>query len=83
MLLTLKLDITEVNEEQREIINELKWHVEKAYNTLLHEIRMNERKIDLRKSLNILRKYIKNNIPNLEIAMDNGREQRPIKRRVA
>ena len=38
---------------------------------------------DINGSLNILRKYIKNNIPNLEIAMDNGREQRPIKKRVA
>ena len=38
---------------------------------------------DINGSLNILRKYIKNNIPNQEIAMDNGREQRPIKKRVA
>ena len=38
---------------------------------------------DINGSLNILRKYIANNIPNLEIAMDNGREQRPIKKRVA
>ena len=34
--------------------------------------------------LNILRKYIKNIFsPNLEIAMDIGREQRPLKKRVA
>ena len=38
---------------------------------------------DINGSLNILRKYIKNYIPNQEIAMDNGREQRPIKKRVA
>jgi len=38
---------------------------------------------DINGSLNILRKYIKNSNPNLEIAMDNGREQRPIKKRVA
>jgi len=38
---------------------------------------------DINGSLNILRKYIINYIPNLEIAMDNGREQRPIKKRVA
>lgn len=38
---------------------------------------------DINGSLNILRKYIKISNPNLEIAMDNGREQRPIKKRVA
>ncbi len=38
---------------------------------------------DINGSLNILRKYINNYIPNQEIAMDNGREQRPIKKRVA
>ena len=38
---------------------------------------------DINGSLNILRKYIKKSIPNQEIAMDNGREQRPIKKRVA
>ncbi len=38
---------------------------------------------DINGSLNILRKYIKSYIPNQEIAMDNGREQRPIKKRVA
>ncbi len=38
---------------------------------------------DINGSLNILRKYIKNSIPNLEIAMDNGREQRPLKKKVA
>lgn len=38
---------------------------------------------DINGSLNILRKYIKRNIPNQEIAMDNGREQRPLKKRVA
>ena len=38
---------------------------------------------DINGSLNILRKYISNYIPTLEIAMDNGREQRPIKKRVA
>ena len=38
---------------------------------------------DINGSINILRKYIKNYIPNLEIAMDKGREQRPIKKRVA
>ncbi len=32
---------------------------------------------------NIVRKYIKKSNPNQEIAMDNGREQRPLKRRVA
>jgi len=38
---------------------------------------------DINGSLNILRKYIKNSNPNQEIAMDNGREQRPLKKRVA
>ena len=38
---------------------------------------------DINGSLNILRKYIKCYIPNQEIAMDKGREQRPIKKRVA
>ena len=38
---------------------------------------------DINGSLNILAKYIKENSPNQEIAMDNGREQRPIKKRVA
>ena len=38
---------------------------------------------DINGSLNILRKYIKGYIPNQEIAMDKGREQRPIKKRVA
>ena len=38
---------------------------------------------DINGSLNILRKYIKKSSPNLEIAMDNGREQRPLKKRVA
>ena len=37
---------------------------------------------DINGSLNILRKYIKSKT-NLEIAMNNGREQRPIKKRVA
>lgn len=39
---------------------------------------------DVNGSINILRKYIKNLFsPNLEIAMDIGREQRPLKKRVA
>ena len=39
---------------------------------------------DVNGSLNILRKYIKEIFsPNLEIAMDIGREQRPLKKRVA
>ena len=38
---------------------------------------------DIDGSLNILRKYIKKSSPNQEIAMDNGREQRPLKKRVA
>lgn len=38
---------------------------------------------DINGSLNILRKYIGKSKPNLEIAMDNGREQRPLKKRVA
>ena len=38
---------------------------------------------DINGSLNILRKYIKKSSPNQEIAMDKGREQRPIKKRVA
>ena len=37
---------------------------------------------DINGSLNILRRYIKSKT-NLEIAMNNGREQRPIKKRVA
>ena len=38
---------------------------------------------DINGSLNIMRKYIKSFSPNLEIAMDIGREQRPLKKRVA
>ena len=38
---------------------------------------------DINGSLNILRKYIKKSSPNQEIAMDNGREQRPLKKNVA
>ena len=38
---------------------------------------------DINGSLNILRKYVKSFSPNLEIAMDIGREQRPLKKRVA
>ena len=39
---------------------------------------------DVNGSINILRKYIKSLFsPNLEIAMDIGREQRPLKKRVA
>ena len=39
---------------------------------------------DINGSLNILRKYIKEVFsPDLEIAMDIGREQRPLKKRVA
>ena len=38
---------------------------------------------DINGSLNILRKYIKKSSPDQEIAMDNGREQRPLKKRVA
>ena len=83
MRLTFKMDITKSDEKQLNIVNELSWHVEKVYNSLLYEVRENIRYIDLNKSLNILRKYIKNYIPNLEIVMDNGREQRPLKKRVA
>ena len=54
MLLTFKMDITKCKEKQKNIINELKWHVEKVYNSLLYEVRENKRYIDLRKSLNIL-----------------------------
>ena len=38
---------------------------------------------DINGSLNIMLKAIKANSPNQEIAMDNGREQRPRKKRVA
>ena len=39
---------------------------------------------DVNGSINILRKYVKSLFsPNLEIAMDIGREQRPLKKRVA
>ncbi|MFR0823453.1 MAG: RNA-guided endonuclease InsQ/TnpB family protein [Clostridia bacterium] len=38
---------------------------------------------DINGSINIMRKYLKNISPNLEIAMDIGREQRPLKKRVA
>mgnify|MGYP003290214622 CR=1 FL=1 len=44
---------------------------------------VNKDKLDINGSLNILRKYIKLSNPNQEIAMDNGREQRPIKKRVS
>ena len=54
MLLTFKMDITKCNEKQKNIIDELSWHVEKVYNSLLYEILENNRYIDLNKSLNIL-----------------------------
>ena len=54
MLLTFKMDITKRNEKTKNITNELSWHVEKVYNSLLYEIRENKRYIDLNKSLNIL-----------------------------
>ena len=54
MLLTFKMDITKTNDIQKNIINELKWHIEKVYNSLLYEIQENNRYIDLNKSLNIL-----------------------------
>ena len=54
MLLTFKMDIIKTNEKNKNIINELAWHVEKVYNSLLYEIRENKRYIDLSKSLNIL-----------------------------
>ena len=54
VLLTFKIEITKCNEEQKNIINELSWHVEKVYNSLLYEIREKKRNIDLTKSLNIL-----------------------------
>ena len=38
---------------------------------------------DINGSLNILRKYIKDKITNQEIVMGNGREQSPLKKRVA
>ena len=38
--------------------------------------------VDINRSLNILRKYIKNSSPKEEIKMDNGREQLSIKKRV-
>ena len=66
MLLAFKMDITRSNEEQKKIIDELLWHTEKVYNTLLHEIKEGKRQLDLRKSLNILSsgiytEYRKNN----------------------
>ncbi len=54
MLLTFKMDITKLNEKGLNIINELGWHIEKVYNSLLYEVRENKRYIDLSKSLNIL-----------------------------
>ena len=38
---------------------------------------------DINGSLNILRKYIKHSREKEEIQMDNGREQRKVKKRVA
>ena len=54
MLLTFKMDITNITDVQKNIIKDLCWHVEKVYNTLLYEIRESKREIDLNKSLNIL-----------------------------
>ena len=54
MLLTFKMDITNMTDVQKNIINDLSWHVEKVYNTLLYEIYEHKRYIDLNKSLNIL-----------------------------
>ena len=54
MLLTFKMDITKSDEKVLNIIKELSWHVEKVYNSLLYEVRENQRQIDLNKSLNIL-----------------------------
>jgi len=48
------MDITKTNEKQLSIINELGWHIEKVYNSLLYEVRENKRQIDLRKNLNLL-----------------------------
>ena len=39
MLLTFKMDIIKCKEEQKKIISELSWHIEKVYNTLLYEIK--------------------------------------------
>lgn len=54
MLLTFKMDVTKLNDKELNIINELGWHIEKVYNSLLYEVRENQRYIDLSKSLNIL-----------------------------
>lgn len=49
MLLTFKMDITKSDEKVLNIIKELSWHVEKVYNSLLYEVRENQRQIDLNK----------------------------------
>ena len=64
------------------------WHSEYLHSHMLQGLfKTNKGKIinaDVNGSINILRKYIKNIFsPNLEIAMDIGREQRPLKKRVA
>ena len=78
------------NKSQEKIVKELMWHSIKVYNMLNYDVREGKDKIkekgliNVNGSINILRKYIKNIFsPNLEIAMDIGREQRPLKKRVA
>ena len=69
--------------DKEEIIKENYNIKRRIYRGLFVTNKGNRINADINGSLNILRKYVKNNIPNLEIAMDNGREQRPIKKRVA
>ncbi len=84
MKLSFKYIVKKGQKEQKKIIKDLIWHVTKVSNTLIYDIKEKKIEVNANESLNILRKYIKETIPNQEeLAMDKGREQRPIKKRVA
>lgn len=66
MKLSFKYIISELNNIQKDIIEDLQWHTTKVYNILLHELREKERYIDENKSINIIatpiyNEYRKNN----------------------
>jgi len=54
MRLSFKYDVRNINNIQKEIINNLMWHMTKVYNILLHKLREKEKYIDANKSVNII-----------------------------
>ena len=54
MRLSFKYDVRNINNIQKEIINDLMWHMTKVYNILLHKLREKEKYIDANKSVNII-----------------------------